>query len=277
MNIKTNCELPLCLLNENEKLNDYDFVLFHLFESNEKYRNHFLYNRQFHPNRIMILDNSAYEYYVKGEVLDIDKFIDCIIQLEPDYYILPDTLMNLKKTLSDTIKFMFKMAGRGLIKSKPLAVVQGTTIEEMLECMDTYKTWGIENIALPFHNTFFKHLGGIAQDDIQNEFMSTYGGAVTEDILYAMGRVQFVRWYEHILKSFNYVHILGSHCPLEKVFYRDFNSMDTGYPVKCGVKGISLGSESSKPDVIIDEFLNVDLDEDIKRMISLNVEIFRSM
>lgn len=270
-----NSELPLCLLDKNEEINEFDFVLFHLCESNELYKRHFICNRYLYPKRLMILDNSAYEYFIKGETLDIDKFIDCIFELEPDYYILPDTLMNKKKTLNDTIKFMFKMAGRGRCNSKPLAVAQGETIDEMLDCLDTYKTWGIENIALPFHNSFFKELGLHANDDIQNDFMSVYGGPVTEDMLYAMGRIQFVRNYDHILGEFGYVHMLGSHCPLEKAYYMDYDSMDTGYPVKCAYVGDLLFEEKSKPNIIIDDFLNEDLDEEVKELMVLNVKRFR--
>lgn len=276
MSIETNCELPLCLMDKNNELNDYDFVLFHLFESNKQYADYFLNNRQQHPERIMILDNSAYEYYIKGETLDIDKFINCILKLKPDYYILPDTLMDRKKTLSDTIKFMFKMAGKGPINSKPLAVVQGRTVEEMLQCIDIYDSWGIENISIPFHNSFFVKLGLHAAEDIQYEFMETYG-TVNDDILYAAGRVQFMRNYEHILKKFKYVHILGSHCPFEKIFYKDFNSMDTGYPVKCGIKEIKLGEEKVKPDVIIDDFLESDLDLGVKTCIENNVKKFQKL
>lgn len=275
--MKINSELPLCLLKKNEEINEFDFVLFHLYESNEKYENHFMYVRYTQPERLMILDNSAYEYYVKGETLDIDKFIDCIFELEPDYYILPDTLMDKKKTLNDTIKFMFKMAGRGKCKSKPLAVAQGATIDEMLDCLDTYKIWGIENVALPFHNLFFKYLGSAAQEDIRSEFKKVYPGPITEDILYAMGRVQFVRDYEHILKQFKYVHFLGSHCPLEKVFYKDYDSMDTGYPVKLAIVGDLLFEEKSKPNIIIDEFLNDELDIETKELIEINVEKFKKL
>lgn len=271
-----NSELPLCLLDKNEEINEFDFVLFHLFESNELYERHFMYNRYRYPKRLMILDNSAYEYYIKGETLDIDKFIDCIFKLEPDYYILPDTLMDRRKTLTDTVKFMFKMAGRGECKSKPLAVAQGKTVEEMLQCLDTYKVWGIKNIALPFHNSFFKELGVHANEDIQNEFMETYG-VTNDDILYAMGRVQFVRDYEHILKQFKYVHFLGSHCPLEKVFYKDYDSMDTGYPVKLAIVGDLLFEEKCKPNIIIDEFLNDELDIETKELIEINVEKFKKL
>jgi hypothetical protein len=274
--IKINSELPNCLLNKNEEINEFDFVLFHLCESDEKYKNHFMYVRYTQPKRLMILDNSAYEYYIKGETLDLDKFINCIFELEPDYYILPDTLMDRRKTLTDTVKFMFKMAGRGECKSKPLAVVQGKTVEEMLQCLDTYETWGIENISIPFHNSFFKELGVHTNEDIQNEFMETYG-VTNDDILYAMGRVQFVRDYEHILKRFKYVHFLGSHCPLEKVFYKDYDSMDTGYPVKLAIMGDLLFEEKSKPNIIIDEFLNDELDIETKELIEINVEKFKKL
>jgi hypothetical protein len=185
--------------------------------------------------------------------------------------------MNREKTLNDTIKFMFKMAGAGPTNAKPLAVAQGATIEEMLDCLETYKIWGIENIALPFHNTFFKHLGSAAQEDIRNEFMKVYPGPATEDILYAMGRVQFVIENEHILKQFKYVHFLGSHCPLEKVFYKDYDSMDTGYPVKLAIVGDLLFEEKSKPNIIIDEFLNDDLDIETKELIELNIEKFKKI
>ena len=54
-----NSELPLCLLDKNEEINEFDFVLFHLCESNELYERHFMYNRYLYPKRPMILDNSA--------------------------------------------------------------------------------------------------------------------------------------------------------------------------------------------------------------------------
>jgi hypothetical protein len=54
-------------------------------------------------------------------------------------------------------------------------------------------------------------------------------------------------------------------------------TMDTGYPVKCGIKGIQIGMEETKPDVIIDEFLEKELDENIKYRIEENVKIFRDL
>ena len=77
---------------------------------------------------------------------------------------------------------------------------------------------------------------------------------------------------------FDHVHLLGSHCPFEKMFYGDeVDTMDTGYPVKLGMKGEQLLKESKKPNIIIDEFLNDDLDPYIRERIILNVMKFKGL
>jgi hypothetical protein len=136
MDIKTNCELPLCLMEKNNELNDYDFVLFHLYKENKQYKEYFLNQREQNPDRLMILDNSAYEFYVKGETLNLYEFYCAIVELKPDIYILPDTLMNKQKTLEDTKSF-YKKYGLTIVlktRSLPMAVLQGNTPEELLEC-----------------------------------------------------------------------------------------------------------------------------------------------
>lgn len=274
--MKINSELPLCLLNKNEEINEFDFVLYHLYDNCEEYKNHFLNLRKNMPNRTMILDNSAYEYFVKGEELSIKGFLNAILELQPDYYILPDTLMNYEKTLNDT-KFFISNYSNNITKSKPIAVLQGNSIEHFSNCAQEYMELGINAICIPFHNSFLKEMGLYSNQDIQNEFMDIYGESVTEDMLYAMGRVQFTRNFKDVLDKFEYVHFLGSHCPLEKVFYKDFNSMDTGYPVKCAYMGDLLFEELKKPEVIIDDFLHDDLDIETKELIEINVKLFRDL
>lgn len=274
--MKTNCELPLCLMDKNLELNEYDFVLYHLYSTNERYKNYYQSVRFNNPDRIMILDNSAYEYFVKGESLDIESFINCILELNPTYYILPDVLMDKEKTLNNTVKFMVNMLGKGSTQSQPLAVAQGVTEEEMVDCLLQFEEWGIKNVAIPFHNSFFKSLSIYTAEDIKNDFLSEYG-RITEDIYYALGRIAFVDRYRDLLKRFDYVHMLGSHCPLEKVYYKDFDSMDTGYPVKCGYVGDELFKEACKPNVIIDEFLNEELDIETKTRIEDNVNLFKNL
>ena len=84
--MKISCELPNCLLNQNNEINDYDFILFHLFQNNKTYRNFFIENKK--ENRLTILDNSAYEFYINGQQLDEKAFIKAIKLLNPTYFIV---------------------------------------------------------------------------------------------------------------------------------------------------------------------------------------------
>lgn len=287
MDIKTNCELPLCLMEKNNELNNYDFVLFHLYKENKQYKEYFLNQREQNPDRLMILDNSAYEFYVKGEILNLYEFYCAIVELKPDIYILPDTLMNKQKTLEDTKSF-YKEYGLNIVlkaRSLPMAVLQGNTPEELLECAKEYEDMGISHIAIPFHNKFFLDLGNEIDEVGRMAFCKWHGMNPTLDTHYAMGRVVFLHKYLYDLSCFNHIHLLGSHDPYEKAIYGMWRvqmkdgimTMDTGYPVKCGIQGIMLGREKSKPDVIIDEFLEDDLSEKVRDCIEMNVKIFRDI
>lgn len=262
----TNCELPLqLLLTKNLELNDFDFVLFHLYQENEEYRNYYLKMRQEHPERMMIFDNSGYEFYVQGRTLDTAAFVQSILQLQPDYYILPDVLGNKEATLSAVEEFF---ANYSVPCSKPMYVPQGNSNEELVECLQEYMEMGAECIGIPFHLPFYTT--GYVADDIRFEFYSVYGEE-TNDIRYAMGRVQWTRDHETLLKKFKHIHFLGSHCPLEKEFYKDYSSMDTGYPVKLGVVEEELEVEKEKPNIIIDDFFNKELSRNQIEMIQQNI------
>lgn len=287
--IKINSELPNCMLEENLTLNEYDFVLFHLYESDERYRNFYKQMRIAHPDRLMIFDNSAYEYFVKGETLDMDKYVQAILDLKPNFYILPDVLRDKDKTIEGIITFVEKYIKNDKYRkqlltggiSYPMAIAQGSSSEDLVECVQMFKEMGLSVIGLPFHLDFYTD--GPYDADIESEFIETYM-VETEDIRYAMGRIQWVRDHRGLLgldedprnRPFSYIHMLGSHCPYEKVFYcHDINSMDTGYPVKCAIEGLRLGEESQKPSVIIDDFLNEELPENKKQLIRDNVKLFR--
>lgn len=276
--MKINSELPLCMLDLNNDLNEYDFVLFHLFESNMKYKEYYLNQRIKYPERLMIFDNSAYEYFVRGEQLNLRNYFEAICELRPDIYILPDVLMDKEKTTSFVTDFMNsyydEICSRTNSLSQPMAVIQGNSEDEFVEMMKFYKSIGIKNVAVPFHNSFFKKIGEQSSED--RIFYNTYG-RITEDILYALGRIKFTQdWGQNLNQWFEHIHILGSHCPLEKVYYKNFNTMDTGYPVKCGIKGIVLRNEREKPNIIIDEFLEEELDQSVRDCIVTNVKIFKN-
>ncbi len=283
-----NSELPNQMLKHNTNLNQYDFVLFHLFRENDFYRKYFLDLRKSHigSNRTMILDNSAYEFFIKGEELDLDKYKDAILELDPDYYILPDTLMDINKTLTAVKNFVDKY--NGILNcfsgyNTPIAVIQGNTEDEMIKCFHEYVDMGLNHIAIPFHNSFFKELGGRFgnNDSILHYFTSKYNVKnPTEDMLYAAGRIRFISKNINKLSGSSYIHLLGSHCILEKNFLKVYDvikTMDTGYPVKCAMEHYELFNEPHKPHCIIDEFINKDISKSEEDLIRKNMERFISI
>lgn len=279
--IKINSELPMCMLGKNNTYNEYDFVLFHLYVSSTEYRNYYLNQRRTNPSRLMILDNSAYEFYVKGEQLDLQEFFEAICELKPDMYILPDVLMSKEKTLGGVHKFIdlyIEDIHTYSPGSNPMAVAQGITEDELVECLNLYNDMGIKCVAIPFHNTFFKDMGCDVASGIEEAFcMFHCTSTITDDMRYSMGRVRFVRSHSNLLSKFWHVHMLGSHSVAEKAFYSHLHTMDTAYPVKCAIEGYMLGMEPHKPEVIIDEFLNTDLPKETQYLISTNVLKFRNL
>lgn len=279
--ININCELPLTMLNEyNNALNQYDFVLFHLLKQYPEYCKYFIDNQLHHPERTVILDNSAYEFYVQKKKLNLHEFEAAIVGMMPTYFILPDVLMNLEATLEGTERFLNEHK-EALKVSKPLGVLQGNSYEDFDTCMEFYKNHNIAAIAIPFHNSFFKEKkeGRMEYKGIEYTFFQRYG-YINEDIRYAIGRCMWVYQNKEKLDKFQYVHLLGSHCPYEKVIHEmlcaHIDSMDTGYPVKCGIEGELLYKEEQKPNIIIDDFMTKELPDDIKNLIRLNIMRFAS-
>jgi hypothetical protein len=235
----------------------------------------------------MIFDNSAYEFYVKGEVLDLAEYAEAIIDLSPDMFILPDVLMDKGETLRGTFEFLHEHYFKTILRAfefkgayipVPLAVAQGNTADELFDCLLNYYNNNIHNVAIPFHNSFYKQC---PDNDAMTLFvnnMADDGSHVwgTDDMRYAAGRVHFVKQAELLLKKFHHVHLLGSHCPMEKKLYGDYiKTIDTGYPVKCGIAGCELEEEPTKPDIIIDDFMTKRLSQKTKDLIIRNVNKFR--
>ena len=270
--MKINCELPNCLLELNNDLNEYDFVLFHLYKSDPIYKKYYKEQRLKYPERLMIFDNSAYEFYIKGEVLNLQEYTIAIDELKPDYYILPDKLMDFTTTFDYVDDFLgnYKIFNK---KSQPMGVIQGKNEAELMKSIYKYTLRGIDAIAIPFHLKFYTEFGQNNIEIVQN-FKEMFG-VLNDDHKYSIGRINFIEKHKEILKNFEHIHILGSHYPLEKIYYNDFQTMDTGYPVKCGVVGYKLFEEPSKPDIIIDDFMNEEFSTHINNLITNNVEAFK--
>lgn len=269
--IKINSELPLCMLEKNETLNDFDFVLFHLYRRSPMYREYFQRIKRF-----TILDCSAYEFFINHETMVFADFAHTITELKPDYYILPDTLMDMDKTLEDSEKFLLQYrnevwSGTGY-HSEPMAVVQGNSIQDFVKCLYKYHEMGIRAIAIPFHNSFLKSYW---TERYMNELYKIVN-RWDDDVMYAAGRMKVIDDLRLMLQEFDYVHLLGSHCPYEKTWYKPYSfikSMDTGYPVKNGYEGKTLAD--AKANVIIDDILYEELTPAQRELIAQNINHFK--
>lgn len=277
--IQTNCELPIDLLDANTTINDYDFVLFHLYATNPTYREYYNGLRRYLPGRFMMLDNSAYEFYIKNQKLDTEGFLHAIEDLEPDIFLAPDVLMDKERTK----EYVDLFAEYEFENSQMMVVVQGNSEAEFLECLEEYKEMGIQYIAIPFHNQFFTQYSYLDNSEMNIHLRNSWRlrvGSIREDDEYALGRTLFLHRYKDIFSNdFQYVHLLGSHNPEEKYFDQDLEfikSMDTGYPVKCAIEGHKLGEEDSKPNIIIDDFINKSTSDQARQLIINNVNSFKS-
>ena len=220
-------EMPIGYLNLDGST-DYDFVLHHLLD-NPAYRNWYKASR-----RMKILDNSAYEYFIRGEELDVEHFIKCIEDLQPDYYLLPDVLMDKEKTMQMVWDWPGTTVGTGI------PVLQGNSLADFRKCLSLYKSLGYNYIAIPFHNRFLWELGG-------NPIMTD----APDDLRYAVGRRILLDKMGKDLEGLS-VHLLGTHHPIEFTELPQFvKTIDTAYAVKQGVVG--RGLYDRKAHVLIDE------------------------
>lgn len=271
--MKINCELPVELMPFGKLFNHYEFVLFHLLK-NKDYSDCIHTYREAYPGRLMIMDNSAYEMFVKGEEIVWNEYVGAINEYKPDYYILPDKLMDYEATIEGAKKFIEKYGDKISKRSKPLAVAQGNSDEELVKAINEYRNMGVNYIGIPFHLKYYPE--GEYSPEVVDYFRSK-GYEETEDVRYAMGRVRFVLKHKDLLKEIEHIHFLGSHCPFEKHFYQEFSTMDTGYPVKLAMTGIRLGEEKRKPEILVDDYINKHPTAAQADLILENMNIFRNI
>lgn len=268
-------ETPICLLEESLKFNDYDFILNHLLDKHPKYKEFYLNKSQ----RTSILDNSSYEYFINGQEFDEKNFIKNIKELQPTYYLIPDVLMDSEKTMElfEKWKYVNKYE---FVNCKKIAVVQGKTLKEWLDCYLFYwkNQQHFDKIAISFHYDFLK------------TFSIPY--SESEDVLYALGRFNLLKFlFDNKMIMNKPYHLLGSHIGgIEFHWYKvnEFNfieTIDTGYPVKFGIEEILTSglnmqgdpeSNIKKPNIILDDFIDKELTEIQIETILENIKTFKT-
>lgn len=257
--IKIAHEAPLSIFDEVQKLTDYDYCLVHLLEENKEYLNKFLESKE--KGRRVILDNSIFEL---GEAFDMDRFAYWVDQLRPDEYIIPDSFDNLEQTISLFEKWENSY---NHLPGKRIAVVQGESFEEKIECYKFLNRDSVDKIAISFgHPSYTRSI------------------LLDKQLSRALGRLNI---FNHLIQKSlinekKHHHLLGCSTPLEFLYLKNFNfieSLDTSHPVSLGIgyEEYNFGNLHTKRELVIAENINMEINNAQYLFIEKNIRNFRKI
>jgi len=258
--MKISHELPLSLMHNAYKWNDYDYCLPHLIDKYDQYRIFFQKSRL--DKRFIIMDNGLFE----GVNHTTEDLLEKINLVCPNIFIVPDAWNDANTTLVNAKSWMINYK-KGLPEGVNLmAVCQG---KDMTELITTYQTL----VDLGYTHIAFNH-SSIA-------YQQEYTGM--DSLKAAMyGRMEFIRKLVangSIRKDF-YHHLLGCSLPQEFMSYSDWSfvkSVDTSNPILVGAEGEKYTNSGMtwKPKEKLEHYFEMNLDSKIEDII-FNVNKFRS-
>lgn len=241
---------------------DYDYFLIHLLLENKAYMNHYMQSKL--SNREIILDNSIFEL---GEAFEPVLYADAIEQLKPTWYILPDSLENSTKTISNAVQFLEKYP---TLPGKKIGVVQGKTYEDALWCYEGLLKLDIDMIAISFDYSFYtRWYNNLPKLEAWMNGRRSFLTQLSQEVCFDRKMP---------------IHLLGCSLPQEFEAYKDFEkeinlySLDTSNPVVCGLKGIQYTLEGlkEKPSQKLFELIDSEVSEQQVENIMFNIRQFRS-
>ena len=243
--IKIAHESPKSIFTDVQNVTDYDYALVHLFEEDEEYLEQF--KVALRKGREVILDNSIFEL---EEAFDAEKFAGWVERLRPTWYIVPDALENVKKTMSQMAEWNMKYKD---LPGKKIGVVQGKTYEEIKACyIYMNEIADVDMIAISFDYSYYTK-----SVPHPNKYVS-----------WMLGRVKLLGdlMKDGVINENKPHHLLGCGLPQEFSFYSQYPwiySLDTSNPVVHGIKGIEYGEDGlwSKESQKLFELINYEVED----------------
>ncbi len=247
-------EIPKSLFSEHDLLCEYPYLLAHLLSKKYHYDEAYatFYKACVKRFDYSILDNSAYELKMPVET---DVLVDVANEFKPSHIVIPDIFRDFKATTKSVEDNLPKLL---TTNCKMFAVIQGNTIQEMLDCYDFYNqipeidVIGINYLKIPGSNN--------------------------------ASRLDFFRILLQSRKITKKIHFLGCENPGEFKAYKlselqYVHSIDTSSPIVNGWKGNRFtenGLECNKPIEIIADNLDIVLCQDQLNDIAHNFKTFRN-
>ena len=256
--MKISHEVPLCMLEESRKLNNYDYALVHLFDENKRYYDFF--KESLKMGREVLLDNSIFEL---GTAFDTNKFVKYIKELKPTEYVVPDVWWDSKGTIEAFKNWKEKYKD---LPGKMIGVVQGKTLGELIDCYK-YMIENADKIAISFTYPIYQELS-IGTSKLHKQMVGR------RYLINLLRNLPFDRPH----KPF---HLFGCSLPQEYRFYKtdhNIESMDTSNPIVHGILNIrytETGDLFDKEKIKLVELLNEELDEKQKENINYNIKKFK--
>jgi hypothetical protein len=258
--MKISHELPLALMHNAYKWNDYDYCLPHLIDQYDQYRIFFQKSRL--DKRFIIMDNGLFE----GVEHTTEDLLDKINLVRPNIFIVPDAWNDANTTLVNAKSWMINFKESLPEGVNLMAVCQGNDMGELITTYQTLVDLGYEHIA-------FNH-SSIAY---QNEYT---GMDHLKASMY--GRMEFIRRLVQsgTIRKSHYHHLLGCSLPQEFMSYSDWKfvkSVDTSNPILVGAEGkrYSDSGLTWKPKEKLEHYFEKDLSGQLEDII-FNVDRFKS-
>jgi hypothetical protein len=258
--MKISHELPLGLMHNAYKWNDYDYALPHLIDKYDQYRIFFQKARL--DKRFVIMDNGLFE----GVFHTVQDLLEKINLVRPNIFIVPDAWNDSVTTIRSAKHWMINFKADLPKGVELMAVCQG---KDMTELITTYQTL----VDLGYTHIAFNH-SSIAY---QQEYIGM------DSLKAAMyGRMEFIRRLVQsgTIRETYYHHLLGCSLPQEFMSYGDWKfikSVDTSNPILVGAEGGKYTNSGMtwKPKEKLEHYFEMNL-EDKMENITFNVNKFRS-
>lgn len=250
-------EVPISMLEESRKFNDYDYCLLHLTYEHEDYRQ--FYKDSIKMGREVLLDNSLFEL---GDALTLEAVADGVRDLNPTWVVVPDCLNDAQTTIDRFKEWEEKYSDLGV---KTIGVAQGNTMEELTRCYK-FMAEHADKIAIPFDSEAF--------------FSLCKDGDTLER--WCRGRQEFVMQLvdEKVWCDEKPHHLLG--CSYAKEFECSsyvgrIDTVDTSNPVVAAIKGLKYGVHglAEKPSIKLCELIDYKPSDYEKKLITYNTCMFK--
>ena len=256
--MKLSHEVPICLLEDSLKFNDYQYCLPHLLDQDEDYKNFFYKCKK--QGVYIIMDNSLHEL---GHAYDESRLIHWINELEPNEFIVPDVWQDTTHSIVNAREWSQIILPKNVTK---VAVVQAQNLLDAMVCYQTYKDLGYRKIAFSYGA----------------EYYLDYSSYPNKDVAKALGRIEVIsKMYNMgLIQPTDRVHLLGCQVPQEFSFYKDaafVETIDTSNPIMATIDGIKYGRNGLdiKPKANMNNhFYTTDIDYDL---LDWNLKTFRDL